>query len=125
MIDCVCDFDPASVYRSSTPRARKAYSCKECGAPILPGERYENVFGVWGREATIFRTCEACRDLRVWVKNNVPCLCWLHGDADDSMREAIDEAYRRAPDEVVGLRFGFLRRLILRDRVKRRKKEAA
>lgn len=91
---------------------------------ILPGDRYENVFGVWDGSASTFRTCERCYDLRVWVRNNVPCLCCMHGDADTGMKEAINEAYHRAPDEVVGLRFGFLRRLILRDRINKQKKAA-
>lgn len=41
------------------------------------------------------------------------------------MKEAIDEAYYRAHDEAVGLRFGFLRRMILRDRLKKQKKDIA
>lgn len=122
--DCYCDDDPPSVYISSTPRARKRYSCEECGSPILPGDHYEKVFGVWDGSAATFRTCERCFDLRTWVRNNVPCLCWMHGDGDTSMREAIADAYHRAPDEVVGLRFGFLRRMIVRDRIKQQKKVA-
>lgn len=122
--DCHCDGDPATVYSASTPRARKRYSCDECGTPILPGDRYENVFGVWDGWPTTFRTCEPCYDLRVWVKNNIPCLCIMHGNMDEEMTVAIDEAYQRARDEVVGLRFGFLRRKILRNRVKQQKKAA-
>lgn len=120
--DCFCDGDPASVYRSSTPRAKKSHRCEECGTTILIGERYEYVFGIWDNSPASFRTCESCYDLRMWVKNNVPCLCWMHGDADTGMNESINDAYRRAPDEVVGLRFGFLRRKLVRDRLNKLKK---
>jgi hypothetical protein len=73
---------------------------------------------------TTFRTCEPCYDLRVWVKNNVPCLCIMHDNMDEEMTIAVDEARYRAPEETVGLKFGFLRRKVLRQRIKRRKKAA-
>lgn len=114
--DCSCDYDPPEFYRMAIRRARKPHKCEECNGPILPGDAYEYASGKWEGYFSTFFTCEACRDLRVWVKNNVPCLCWAHGNGDEDMKEAIDEAYWRAPDEVVGLKFGFLRRKILRDR---------
>lgn len=117
MIECSCDGEPSTVYNSSTPRARKRYSCDECGSAILPGERYENVFGIWEGWPTTFRTCEPCYDLRVWVRNNVPCLCIMHGDMDEQMSIAVSEARHRAPEETVGLKFGFLRRKVARDRL--------
>lgn len=113
--DCVCD-DPPSFYRRSNPRARKAYRCYECSGQILPGEQYENVVGVWEGYFDTFATCERCVDLRVWVKNNVPCLCWAHGNADDDMDTAVRSACWRAPEETRGLRFAFLRRKVMRDR---------
>lgn len=121
--DCSCNWgEPASVYNATNPRARKPYQCEECDGPILVGEQYERVFGVWEGYATTFRTCERCHDLRVWVRNNVPCLCVMHGNMDEEMEEAIIEAYLRAPDEVIGLKFGFLRRKLLRDRLNRQRR---
>lgn len=109
--DCSCDYDPANIYRASTPKARKEHRCEECGGPIKPGEKYEYVFGVWdGSWVSIFKTCERCFDLRQWVKNNVPCFCWAHGSMLDDAREAVNEAAWRAKEETAGLRFGFLRR---------------
>lgn len=116
MTDCYCDYDPAEFYRCTTPRARKIYKCEECGGPIKLGEQYERVTGKWEEYIYTFLTCERCVDLRIWVKNNVPCLCWAHGNADASLREAVDDAYDRAHNEVVGLKFGLLRRFVLRDR---------
>lgn len=123
-IDCFCDYDMPSVSSRSNPRARKRHSCSECGSPILPGEQYEYVFGVWDGDASIFKTCERCTDLRQWVQNNVPCLCWAHGSLLDDLEEAIVAAQYRAPLETVGLRFGFLRRRETLRKVRRERKEA-
>jgi hypothetical protein len=114
--DCSCDYDPPSFYRRETPKARKRYRCDECPGHVEVGETYERIVGMWEGYFSTFVTCERCVDLRTWVKNNVPCLCWAHGNGDDDMAAAIDEAYWRARDEVVGLRFGFLRRKIMRER---------
>jgi hypothetical protein len=115
-MDCSCDFDPPEFYNCEMRRARKRYRCEECPCEILPGEAYEYVSGKWEGYLNTFRTCQRCVDLRVWVRNNVPCLCWQHGNADESLKEAVDDAYSRARDEVVGLKFGLLRRFTLRDR---------
>lgn len=115
--DCYCESDVhVALYRATLPVARKSYRCEECPGVIQPGERYERVFAIWdGHPSTIF-TCERCYDLRVWTKNNVPCLCIQHGGMDDELRLAIEDACFRAPLETVGLYFGFLRRKVLRDR---------
>lgn len=114
--DCSCDYDPPSVYSATTPRAKKTYRCDECRGSISPGERYERVFGVWDGRADTYRTCERCFDLRTWVKNNVPCLCIMHGNQDEENENAVDSARHRAPLETAGLLFGFLRRKVLRER---------
>jgi hypothetical protein len=114
--DCSCDYDPPSVYNATTPRAKKQHRCTECSGPIAPGEHYERVFGVWDGYAGTHKTCERCFNLRTWVKNNVPCLCIMHGNQDEENEYAVDEARYRAPLETKGLRFGFLRRKILRER---------
>ena len=113
---CTCDYDAPAFHRVTTPAARKSYHCEECNGWIKPGEKYERTVGKWDGYVDTFITCERCFDLRTWVKNNVPCLCWAHGGGDETMAEAIAEAVGRAPDETAGLRFGFLRRKVLRDR---------
>jgi len=62
-------------------------------------------------------TCERCYDIRMWVKNNVPCFCYAHGGLDETASEAIADAYDRAHNEVIGLKFGYLRRIALRNRL--------
>ena len=111
-LDCFCDYDPPTIYSASIRKARKEHRCDECGHLIRFGHKYVNVFGVWEGCASTFKTCEGCCDLRMWVKNNVPCFCWAHGNMLDDAASAVDEAFSRAPAEAVGLRFGFLRRRV-------------
>lgn len=122
--DCVCDYDPPSFYHQEIRKARKPHKCNECGTPILPGERYEHVRAKWDYVDNL-DTCERCLDIRQWVKNNVPCFCWAHGNMIEDAKEAVEEAHFRAPSETVGLRFGFLRRIALRDRVKAKRRASA
>lgn len=114
--DCACNYDSPEFYHREIRKARKQHQCEECSGYILPGERYEHVRGKWNGDVDTFKTCERCVDLRTWVKNNVPCLCWAHGNGTEDCREAVEEAVFRAPAETSGLMFGFLRRLVLRDR---------
>jgi hypothetical protein len=114
--DCTCDYDPPTFYERSTPTARKQHKCYECADVIDPGEKYERAVGLWEGYFSEFKTCQACVDIRQWVKNNVPCLCWSHGNTIEDCREAVDEAAYRAPEETVGLRFGLLRRIVQRDK---------
>lgn len=114
--DCSCDYDPAEFYSASIRTARKSHKCEECGAPILPGDKYEAVVGKWDGNLDTFKTCEPCVDIRTWTKNNVPCLCWAHGNTIEDCKEAVNEAAWRAPEETRGLRFGFLRKLVQRDK---------
>ena len=114
--DCYCDYDSPEIYRSSRPRARKEYGCYECAARILPGEIHEYHFGVQYGDSYSGRTCMKCVEIREWVTGNIPCFCWAHGNMIEDARGAIDEACYRAPEETVGIRFGFARRLHQRDR---------
>jgi hypothetical protein len=113
--DCYCDYDAPAFYNKAMRKARKPHTCEECRGPILPGEVYESVTGKWDYVDT-FKTCERCVDLRTWVTNNVPCVCWAHGNLHDDLRETVREATYRAGEEVAGLWFGFLRRLVTIDK---------
>jgi hypothetical protein len=116
--DCACDYDAPEFYHREIRRARKPHKCAECSGPIPVGQQYEYVRGKWEGYVDNFKTCERCVDLRTWVKNNVPCLCWAHGNTIEDCQEAVFEAAHRAPQETVGLRFGFLRRKVLIDKYK-------
>ncbi len=110
--DCSCDYDAPTVFRSSIVRAKKEHRCDECSALIRVGEQYQYVFGVWDGYPSSQYVCEHCRDIRTFVKNNIPCFCWCYGSMLDDAKEAIQEAYIRAGDEVRGVAFGFGRLLV-------------
>lgn len=60
---CECDNAP-EVMRVEFRRARKQYSCCECGVQIAAGETHEYTWGIWDSKNSTFRTCEKCSDLR-------------------------------------------------------------
>jgi hypothetical protein len=113
--NCFCDYDPPAFYHCELRRARKPHKCYECAADIVPGETYEHVRAKWDGVETC-NTCQGCVDIRTWTRNNVPCLCWAHGNLIDDCKYAVEEAIRRAPEETAGLWFGLLRRIVERDR---------
>lgn len=108
---CYCDYDAPAFYCAVKRTARKTHRCYECDGDIRPGEKYEHVGAKWDGYPQTCRTCERCCEIRQWVKNSVPCFCFAHGGLDETAQEAVEEAWYRAPDEAVGLRFGLLRRL--------------
>lgn len=124
-MSCACDYDAPEFYCASTPTARKTHRCYECNGEIRPGERYERVAGKWDGRFDTFLTCERCFDIRQWVTNNVPCVCWAHGNIREDAEYAVEEAHYRAPEETVGLRFGLLRRFVQRDRFNAARRAAA
>ena len=115
---CYCDYDSPRWYASKVRRARKVHKCEECNGLIAVGEQYEAAWGVmdWGERPYMAKTCDRCLTLRIWVKNNLPCFCWAHGNLDDDMDNAIDDARWRAPQETQGLWFGYGRLLVARKR---------
>lgn len=116
MLDCYCDYEPAQIYRANIRRARKQHRCDECSGLIVVGEQYEYVFGIWDGMPNSCKTCARCVAIRRFVANNLPCFCWAHGEMLDDARDAIEDAYQRAPDEVRGLAVGYLRLVIARKR---------
>lgn len=115
--ECACDYDAPAFYSKQQRKARKSHRCEECAGHIHPGERYEYVSGKWDVHIGSFITCQHCHDIRQWVKNNVPCFCWAHGNLREDAENAVEEARSRAPQETIGLRFGLLRRFVMRDRL--------
>ena len=115
-MDCYCDYDPPEFSTSRIVKSKKKRRCYECCGIILPSEPYLYIAGKWEGYFETFTICQHCRNLRVWVSNNIPCFCWSYGNMVEDARYAIDDAYERAPNEVIGVRFGFNRRLYLRDK---------
>ena len=124
-MNCDCDYDAPEFYNAEIRRAKREYRCKECHGRIAKSEQYERVTGKWDGSFEIFITCERCRDLRVWAQNNVPCLCVIHGNMEEEIKTAVDDAVYRAPNETAGLRFGMIRRMYARDKHNSQAKEKA
>ena len=99
---CYCDWEPPSVFHEERRTARKEHKCGECSRIILPGEKYEHVWGVWEGRGETHRTCSRCLALRDYVQASVPCFCWLYGDMPNFAMEALSEYGRELP----GLWFG-------------------
>lgn len=77
-----------SVSSETWPVAKIPHKCCECGRTILPGEKYQRVFGVWD-EAQTFKTCSDCAGRpREWLQAN--CDGWLFECALEDLREHID-----------------------------------
>lgn len=92
MTSCSCDADDGpTVYRTSTPTARRAHRCDECKGVIQPGERYTTAFGIWEDGGATFKTCGDCTGLMQWAKAHVPCICWAHGLIHQSVIDAAAE----------------------------------
>lgn len=108
-MDCFCDYDDVwKVYAKTDRTARKVHVCRECGARIQPGEKYEHVSAI-GDSCETFKTCTRCVALRDWVKAHVPCFCWFH---DTMVEDAINTCEHFA-SEAPGLLFGAYRRKVL------------
>lgn len=118
---CSCDYDPPSFYDVGIVTARKAHQCYECSGIISPKEKYERVAGMWDGDFGFYKTCERCVDLRTWVKNNIPCVCWTHGNMHEDLRETVREIWRRNDEETSGLLFGFLRRMVMIEKFNKRR----
>lgn len=61
--------DQPEVYREKMRTARKPHTCCECQRQIAPGEKYQDVWGVWSGERKSFATCESCAELRERVRD--------------------------------------------------------
>lgn len=108
---CYCDWESPTLYKAVVHCSRRERRCEECGKRILPGDRYERADGLYEGHWFSCFTCELCCELRQWVKNNLPCFCWAHASMIDDAVEAVQAARERAPEEMRGVTFGFLRRL--------------
>ena len=121
MSACYCDVDEYwKVYNKTNPIARKQHKCNECGAPIMPGQRYEYVFGLLSDGGHSYKTCQHCTDARDYLKAHVPCFCWYHGNLAEDIRNTLDAYAHEAP----GLAFAIGRFFVKSRRAKNAAQEA-
>lgn len=121
--DCYCYYDTPEFYQAGTRTARKQHKCEECRGIIAPKEKYEYVICVLYGCFNHFKTCSRCLSIRTWVTNNVPCVCCGHGEMFEGLIAGVDEAQYRAPEETKGLRFAYLRKIVLLKRHNQKVKE--
>ena len=84
-----CDI---SLYREGFSRARKDYSCCECGDMIATGEQYQWASGK--SDGGMFReqTCADCAE----VRTAFVCGSWVFGELWCSIREEMFPVWKRA-----------------------------
>lgn len=123
--DCYCDYDPPEFCRMAVRKARSEHICTECGSTIFPGERYEYTSGKWERAFSVFKVCTGCLNIRTWTQNNLPCLCWAYGHIIEDCIDAVEAVYDSvggSTEDIVGLKFGLLRKIVERNRINKQKK---
>jgi len=57
---CCADVELCAVWEETTPRARKAYTCCECGGPIRVGERHHKISSLFEGSWDTSRSHERC-----------------------------------------------------------------
>lgn len=81
-----------TVHRTEPVRSRTERRCDECFRMIPAGDVHEYVFGVWGGDATYYRTCAECVETR------------------DELREAMEFDGSMYPEEIYcAIAYGSLR----------------
>ena len=97
MIDYADSCPEVASFRTS--KARKPYTCCECGRGIAVGETYRNSFFVQEGWASTFHTCAHCMVGYAWLDEN----CGGHMTAGDSLREEMEEHAREYREIAFGL----------------------
>ena len=91
MINCCIDTDIENAPEfliAHIRTARKEYTCCECKAKIIPGEKYEYVVGKWDGEISVIRTCFICSRIREDY-----CCSWVFGELRDTLWEYLGFDY--------------------------------
>jgi len=93
MCACSCDdYDPPETVHISSPVARVAHTCCECGCRIPPGSRYERVVGVWRGHPDTHKTCLACVRIRT---DYCPC-GYIYGELRRTLDDCLGIDYLEA-----------------------------
>lgn len=102
----VDDCEPWTVVNHTRPKARKEYSCVECGRPIRIGETYAKCVGMCDGYWSTSRTCLHCRAMGAFMNE----MCG--GYPISQLREELEEHWREG---YASIPFG---RLIVQMRLK-------
>lgn len=69
--------------------ARKPHKCTECREPILPGQRYEYMFGKFDGDTVRLHTCELC----VEIGRFYSCGGYIPGEIWNDLEEGMFEHF--------------------------------
>lgn len=69
----MCDYEQPSALRVRLVTARLPHGCISCGFPIMPGEVYRHVSGVWGGRGEDYRRHELCAVLEDALEGDDGC----------------------------------------------------
>lgn len=61
---CECEYEGPMAMRTVMRKARKEHRCCECSNTIKIGDIYEYVSGIWDNQASSYKTCGLCADVR-------------------------------------------------------------
>lgn len=81
-----------TIWHETTPRARKPWTCIECGRTIPPGEQYLRVAELYDGRWSTLRTCHHCDAAGEWLR--AACGGYLAYGLAEELRDHWDEGYR-------------------------------
>lgn len=91
-MECDCSYDVddyVEILSDNVVKARKQHICLECGEPIKPGDKYEDVNGIYEGEFVNYKTCLPCVAIRKRYCPNG----WLYGGLREHITECIEMDY--------------------------------
>lgn len=95
---CDVDYgDRADLWRESTPRARKRYTCSECELPILPGTVHLSITLMDEGHFLTFRQHKECNALLRYLAFDV-CHQHTYFVGTEPLRERAREHMHEAPE---------------------------
>lgn len=59
----MCDCEMPKVFNESKRKAKKQHNCCECDRPILKGENYFMLQGLWDGQWRNYKQCSICHDI--------------------------------------------------------------
>ena len=80
---CICVDDYATVAYDEIRTARKEHRCCECGAKILPKQKYERTGTLFEGQWTTYKTCIPC----VGIRRDFFTCGWYYGQMRNDFRE--------------------------------------
>jgi hypothetical protein len=81
----MCDCEHPAVYDECIAHSRRERPCEECWVPIVHGERYVAVSGLWDREWRRYAFCLFCQALRREAERDGEGDCICFGGLRDAM----------------------------------------